>query len=148
MDLSFKIRVLFFCTLFTNGNRTKLLISYVAGSPCDNYKGYCDVLDKCRRVDAEGPLSRLKNFIFNKKTFDSIYMWMKEKWWACVLIGLGLVLLMAGKYPVDLHWFVYCPQIHAFCDRRWLLECLKLDVTWDLRWHKIKYAEQLSTLLA
>eukprot|EP00794_Sanderia_malayensis_P019475 gene19475-21398_t len=34
------------------------------GTPCDNYLGYCDIFDKCRKVDAEGPLSRLKNSLF------------------------------------------------------------------------------------
>ena len=70
----------------------------VLGSPCDNYLGYCDIFSKCRKVDAEGPLSKLKNFIFNKETFNSIYTWMKEKWWACALIGLGLILFMAGEF--------------------------------------------------
>ena len=70
---------------------------YSSGTPCNDYNGYCDILNKCRDVDAEGPLSRLKNFLFNSQTFDNILDWMKQYWWACVLIGLGLVLLMAGK---------------------------------------------------
>jgi len=41
-------------------------ISLRPGSPCDNYQGYCDVFLKCRAVDAEGPLARLKNLLFNK----------------------------------------------------------------------------------
>ena len=74
-----------------------VLIYYSSGTPCNDYNGYCDILSKCRDVDAEGPLSRLKNFLFNSQTFDNILDWMKQYWWACVLIGLGLVLLMAGK---------------------------------------------------
>ncbi|KAL4708304.1 hypothetical protein ACJJTC_007710, partial [Scirpophaga incertulas] len=35
-------------------------ISLRPGSPCDNFQGYCDVFLKCRAVDAEGPLARLK----------------------------------------------------------------------------------------
>ncbi|TKR93500.1 hypothetical protein L596_007945 [Steinernema carpocapsae] len=31
------------------------------GSPCNNYKGYCDIFRKCRSVDSNGPLARLKN---------------------------------------------------------------------------------------
>lgn len=68
----------------------------VSGAPCDNNAGYCDMLDKCRKVDAEGPLSRLKNWLFNPQTFDTILDWMKKYWWACILIGLGAILLMAG----------------------------------------------------
>jgi len=75
------------------------------GSPCDNYLGYCDIFSKCRKVDAEGPLSKLKNFIFNKETFNSIYTWMKDRWWACALIGLGLILFMAG--------FIKCCSVHT-----------------------------------
>ena len=74
-----------------------VLIYHSSGTPCNDYNGYCDILNKCRDVDAEGPLSRLKNFLFNSQTFDNILDWMKQYWWACVLIGLGLVLLMAGK---------------------------------------------------
>ena len=74
-----------------------IFICHSSGTPCNDYNGYCDILNKCRDVDAEGPLSRLKNFLFNSQTFDNILDWMKQYWWACILIGLGLVLLMAGK---------------------------------------------------
>jgi len=76
-----------------------------SGSPCNGYKGYCDILDKCREVDANGPLSRLKKWLFSGQTFDTILDWMKEYWWACVLIGLGLVLVMAG--------FIACCSVHT-----------------------------------
>ena len=75
------------------------------GSPCDQYQGYCDILDKCRKVDAEGPLSRLKKWLFNPKSFDTILDWMRTHWWACVLIALGLILFMAG--------FITCCSVHT-----------------------------------
>ena len=71
-------------------------IFFLSGSPCNNYAGYCDFLNKCRKVDAEGPLSRLKNLFFSSESIDNILDWMKSYWWACVLIGLGLILFMAG----------------------------------------------------
>ena len=46
------------------------------GSPCDNFQGYCDVFLKCRAVDAEGPLARLKNLLFNKETLLTLQQWM------------------------------------------------------------------------
>jgi len=46
------------------------------GSPCDNYQGYCDVFLKCRSVDAEGPLARLKNLLFNRETLLTIAQWI------------------------------------------------------------------------
>ena len=46
------------------------------GSPCNDFKGYCDVFQKCRAVDAEGPLARLKNLLFNQKTLMTIKQWV------------------------------------------------------------------------
>lgn len=41
--------------------------------PC---QGYCDVFQKCRAVDAEGPLARLKNLLFNQDTLNSVAEWI------------------------------------------------------------------------
>ena len=67
------------------------------GAPCDNFNGYCDVFLKCRAVDADGPLSRLKNKFFSKEAILGYFEWIKEHWWAVLLMGIGLILLMAGK---------------------------------------------------
>ncbi|XP_065658386.1 disintegrin and metalloproteinase domain-containing protein 10 isoform X2 [Hydra vulgaris] len=75
------------------------------GSACNQYSGYCDFLNKCRKVDADGPLSRLKQMIFSLKTYNTILDWIKTYWWACVLIGLGLILFMAG--------FIACCSVHT-----------------------------------
>lgn len=47
-----------------------------AGSPCNDFKGYCDVFMKCRLVDADGPLARLKKAIFNPKLYENIAEWI------------------------------------------------------------------------
>lgn len=39
----------------------------IAGSPCANMHGYCDVFSVCRRVDKSGPLKRLKERFFTVK---------------------------------------------------------------------------------
>ncbi|XP_048748710.2 disintegrin and metalloproteinase domain-containing protein 10-like isoform X3 [Ostrea edulis] len=65
-----------------------------AGSPCNNYQGYCDVFSRCRGVDNEGPLQRLKNLIFSEKTLSNIKNWIIEYWWAVMLMGIGLILFM------------------------------------------------------
>lgn len=39
-------------------------------------QGYCDVFLKCRAVDTEGPLARLKNLLFNKETLSSVAQWI------------------------------------------------------------------------
>ncbi len=46
------------------------------GSPCNDFKGYCDVFMKCRLVDADGPLARLKKAIFNPELYSSIAEWI------------------------------------------------------------------------
>ena len=46
------------------------------GAPCNNFRGYCDVFQKCRDVDADGPLSRLKKLLFNEETFNEIRTWI------------------------------------------------------------------------
>jgi disintegrin and metalloproteinase domain-containing protein 10 len=75
------------------------------GSPCNNYKGYCDIFRKCRSVDANGPLARLKSLVFNPETINTMSQWVKEHWWACVLIGLAILMLMA--------LFVKCCAVHT-----------------------------------
>nr|CAB3219987.1 disintegrin and metalloproteinase domain-containing protein 10-like [Phallusia mammillata] len=70
------------------------------GSACDTYNGYCDVFSKCRLVDADGPLSRLKKAIFNPELYSTIKNWIVEYWWAVALMGLALILLMAGFIKV------------------------------------------------
>ncbi|XP_046543732.1 disintegrin and metalloproteinase domain-containing protein 10-like isoform X2 [Haliotis rubra] len=69
-------------------------IQLPAGSPCDNFRGYCDVFHRCRGVDADGPLARLKNLIFNPETLQSIRDWIVVNWWAVMLMGIGLVVVM------------------------------------------------------
>ena len=70
-------------------------LSLRPGSPCDNFQGYCDVFLKCRKVDAEGPLVRLKNLLFNQETLLTIVQWVTEFWWAVLLMGIAFVIFMA-----------------------------------------------------
>ncbi|XP_060076625.1 disintegrin and metalloproteinase domain-containing protein 10-like [Ylistrum balloti] len=65
-----------------------------AGSPCDDFKGYCDVFSRCRSVNNNGPLARLQNLIFGNETWTMIREWIVEHWWIVMLIAMGLVLFM------------------------------------------------------
>lgn len=65
------------------------------GSPCVGTLGYCDIFSKCRAVDGEGPLARLKNIILNPKTLSTIRLWITTYWWAASLIVVGLIVFMA-----------------------------------------------------
>ncbi|XP_028025856.1 disintegrin and metalloproteinase domain-containing protein 10 [Bombyx mandarina] len=80
-------------------------ISLLPGSPCDNFQGYCDVFLKCRAVDAEGPLVRLKNLLLNRATLQSVQAWVTEMWWAVLLAGVALVVCMGA--------FVKCCAVHT-----------------------------------
>ncbi|XP_047218918.1 disintegrin and metalloproteinase domain-containing protein 10 [Girardinichthys multiradiatus] len=66
------------------------------GSPCNDFKGYCDVFTRCRLVDADGPLARLKKAIFNPELYENIADWIMAHWWAVLLMGIALIMLMAG----------------------------------------------------
>ncbi|GBP09961.1 Disintegrin and metalloproteinase domain-containing protein 10 homolog [Eumeta japonica] len=80
-------------------------ISLRPGSPCDNFQGYCDVFLKCRAVDAEGPLARLKNLLLNRATLQSVATWVTEQWWAVLLGGVALIVCMGA--------FVKCCTVHT-----------------------------------
>lgn len=51
-------------------------ITLQPGSPCNDFKGYCDVFMRCRLVDADGPLARLKKAIFNPELYENIAEWI------------------------------------------------------------------------
>ncbi|XP_040583096.1 disintegrin and metalloproteinase domain-containing protein 10 isoform X2 [Lepeophtheirus salmonis] len=80
-------------------------LSLRPGSPCDNYRGYCDVFLKCRKVDADGPLAKLKNILFNEKTLLTVTQWVTEFWWAVLLMKIAFVIFMA--------LFIKCFAIHT-----------------------------------
>ncbi|XP_034937515.1 disintegrin and metalloproteinase domain-containing protein 10 isoform X2 [Chelonus insularis] len=80
-------------------------ISLRPGSPCDNFQGYCDVFLKCRAVDAEGPLARLKNLLFNKETLLTVAQWITEFWWAVLLMGIAFIIFMG--------LFIKCCAVHT-----------------------------------
>lgn len=54
----------------------KKITTLQPGSPCNDFKGYCDVFMRCRLVDADGPLARLKKAIFNAELYENIAEWI------------------------------------------------------------------------
>ncbi|KAH7946324.1 hypothetical protein HPB49_023232 [Dermacentor silvarum] len=42
------------------------------GAICDGTRGYCDVFQKCRRSDEQGPLTRLEQALFGRRTINSV----------------------------------------------------------------------------
>ena len=64
------------------------------------FQGYCDVFYKCRAVDAEGPLARLKNLLFNKQTLLSVAQW--------ITVGILTAKLILCSFLVQLSLYNYC----------------------------------------
>jgi len=60
---------------------------------------------KCRAVDAEGPLARLKNLLFSEYTLKSVAEWVTENWWAVLLSGVSFIIVMA--------MFIKCCAVHT-----------------------------------
>ncbi|KAB7502289.1 Disintegrin and metalloproteinase domain-containing protein 10 [Armadillidium nasatum] len=75
------------------------------GAPCNNFQGYCDVFQKCRAVDAEGPLARLKNLLFSQDTLNSLAEWITQYWYGVLLIGVAFVVVMG--------MFIRCCAVHT-----------------------------------
>lgn len=80
-------------------------ISLRPGAPCDNFQGYCDVFLKCRAVDADGPLVRLKNLLLNKETLHTLKQYVIENWYLCVLMSIMFVIFMGI--------FIKCCAVHT-----------------------------------
>jgi len=84
-------------TLLMPNNYSKTGFGYKhrPGHACAGTAGYCDVFGKCRAVDAEGPLTRLKNMLLNEENIRTLTEISQEYWWALVLGLLGLIGFMS-----------------------------------------------------
>ncbi|XP_054922372.1 disintegrin and metalloproteinase domain-containing protein 10-like [Dermacentor andersoni] len=54
------------------------------GAPCDNMRGYCDVFQRCRLVDAEGPLARLHWLVFGGRGLKNLLV----RYWYFTLMAV------------------------------------------------------------
>lgn len=78
----------------------KRVTTLPAGSPCNDFKGYCDVFMKCRLVDADGPLARLKKAIFNPELYENIAEW--------IVVSIESLIWTAG--------WIYCFEVLIVVD--------------------------------
>ncbi|KAH7938286.1 hypothetical protein HPB49_022197 [Dermacentor silvarum] len=63
------------------------------GAPCDDLRGYCDVFQRCRLVEAEGALARLHWLVFGGRGLRNV---MAEYWYftlLAVVLGSGVTAL-------------------------------------------------------
>ena len=77
------------------GAHGNLNTNLAAGSPCDNYLGFCDFLSFCRRLDDQGPIARLKDTLFSSESIKNAYEWSKKYWYFVLLGVIGIVIIMA-----------------------------------------------------
>ncbi|XP_053638432.2 uncharacterized protein Kul isoform X2 [Cherax quadricarinatus] len=76
-----------------------------AGTPCNNYKGYCDVFNKCREVDPSGPLATLRGLLLSDESLANLQRWIVEHWYAVLFVILAIMVLLVviikvfGKAP-------------------------------------------------
>lgn len=63
------------------------------------FQGFCDVFLKCRAVDAEGPLARLKNMLFNPHTLYTLGQW--------ALVSITFAFFIAISYLMYLHLYIH-----------------------------------------
>ncbi|XP_069140541.1 disintegrin and metalloproteinase domain-containing protein 10-like [Argopecten irradians] len=77
----------------------------VSGSPCNDYKGYCDVFHECRQVDPTGPLLALKKLLLDGEIFQTLKSFLTEHWYIgiCAGVFLVIVLILVAKFCSKSH---------------------------------------------
>ena len=75
------------------------------GASCNDGKGYCDVLSRCRDLDPEGPLERFTKLVFNQETVMTIRKFINEKWYIILVSVIAFIVIMAA--------FIKCFSIHT-----------------------------------
>ena len=69
-------------------------LSTPPGGVCMDNLGYCDFLGNCRPTASEGALSRLAGALFGSDAVETIIEWVEDMWWAVLLIGLGILVVL------------------------------------------------------
>ncbi|XP_050712620.1 uncharacterized protein LOC126996286 [Eriocheir sinensis] len=71
-----------------------------AGTPCNNYKGYCDVFKKCREVDPSGPLATLRGLLLSDESLANLQRWILQHWYAVLFVVLAVMVLLVAIVKV------------------------------------------------
>ena len=80
--------------MLTNENILLIGRFQVIGGLCNGTAGYCDYFRVCRSPNDEGPLTRLTNLLLNPETLQNIQEYLIAYWWAVMLGGIGLIILL------------------------------------------------------
>ncbi len=91
------------------------------GHACAGTAGYCDVFGKCRAVDAEGPLSRLKNMLLSEENIRTL----TQIGQVCVVVKFNIktkmfvffsgILVGFGVRSIRSYWFneYFCQNLFS-----------------------------------
>ena len=71
-----RFRITLYMIFFVLNDNDCCQLFDLTGAPCDDFNGYCDVFYKCRGVDADGPLAKLKDLLFSKESIESVRKWV------------------------------------------------------------------------
>ena len=94
----------------TNKNAASILMNLTQfqmspGSSCNDGKGFCDVLSRCRDLDPEGAIQSLAKLVFTEENANSIAEFLLQKWYIALGSFVGFIVVMAG--------FIRCLSVHT-----------------------------------
>lgn len=81
---------------------------FKAGTPCNNYNGYCDVFQRCREVDPSGPLATLRRLLLSDESIASLKRWVVDHWYLLLFIVAAFITIIVSAsssfqwLPIDL----------------------------------------------
>ncbi|CAB4055708.1 ADAM10 [Lepeophtheirus salmonis] len=79
------------------------------GTPCNEYKGYCDVFQKCREVDPSGPLATLRKLLLSEESIETLRLFLVRHWYTVIFVGIavlglmGIIVRICGKKTPLVH---------------------------------------------
>lgn len=87
---------------------------FLTGSSCDKEKGFCDHFQKCRLINVQGPLARLKDLFFSESSLNQLKNWVtvreatNHSYLPLVRNGYDYVMSLLQEY-----WYVVAVSIVA-----------------------------------
>jgi len=69
---------------------------FKAGTPCNNYNGYCDVFQRCREVDPSGPLATLRRLLLSDESIASLKKWVVDHWYGVLFIVAAFIAIIVA----------------------------------------------------
>ncbi|XP_060552175.1 disintegrin and metalloproteinase domain-containing protein 10-like [Ruditapes philippinarum] len=82
----------------------------LAGQPCNDYQGYCDVFKICRQVSPEGPLSNLKALLFSGDAINAVKDFLVKHWYIGLIFGFVFIVTIVLVVK-------FCSKSHKPVDR-------------------------------